>query len=374
MTRRTQQAEIDQYMQALLDRNYNFARNEVTGDLELNGKQVSDDRYAQLEYELISNGLLNERFAWVTVRTMAHLNRYHPIKRYLAGLKWDGQPRFDKLVTYFDNPDGLLPLYLRKWMIGTISKVINQTQNRVLIFDGPQKIGKSYFVKWLTTGIGGYHVEGPMDVDSKDTLVRLTSNWIWELAEFGATARKADREALKNIITMRDAKFRRAYGRNDETRPMLASLFGTINNTEAGFLDDPSGSRRFLVNYIAGINRAYAEDIDVNQLWAELYTAFMMGETYELSDDEFRISEENNLKYTIEDPFELYIQSLFDVMPGNNFIFTTTADITSAVAEKMGKSSSPKAFQMALAAALHKLGLTKGQQGTQRGWFGIKLK
>lgn len=368
---RTQQ--IADYIAWVKAFGYQFKLNEISDQIELNGKPLTDEQFSKIEFQLIEKGMNNERYARVAIGAMAYDNRYNPIKEYLFKLPYDGGHYFDELVACFDNPDRLITVYLRKWMLGTIAKTISGTQNRMLILDGPQNIGKSLFVKWLCSGLPDYFTEGGIDADSKDTQIRLTTKWIWEVGELGATFRRSDREALKNLITMQNITFRRPYGRFDTTKPILANLIGTINN-EGGFLDDPTGSRRFMICEVKHIDWQTYLNIDVNQLWGEIYAAYLSGENTDFSEVQKQQTETNNEKYEIEDPIEIVLKDQFRLRPGDTTLWTSTAELMYVLQEKAGKFSSAKAFQMALATTCKKLGLIRGQQNNQKGYYGVGSK
>ena len=353
---------------------YNFRLNEITDQIENKGVPISDEEFSKIEWKLIEHGCENERFARVAIQATAWDNKYNPIKEYLSKLPYDGGHYFDQLISCVNNPDRLFPIYLRKWMIGAVSKIIQGTQNKMLVLDGPQNAGKSLFVKWLCSGLPEYFNEGSIDVDSNDTKIRLTTKWIWEVGELGDTMRKADREALKNIITQQIMTFRRPYGHFDKTKPVLTSLIGTINNT-GGFLDDPTGSRRFMVCNVQKFDwQTYTEKIDINMLWGEIYAAYLIGEDTEFTIHQKIETEKNNKQYEIEDPIEIVLLDQFEIKPGDLTKWTTTADLMYVVQEKIGKGGSPKSFQMALAVTCKKLGLEKAQQKNQRGYYGIQKK
>ncbi len=369
----TQNSKIAQYVAWMRSFGYEFKLNEITDQVETNGIPLTDELFSKIEYQLIEKGCPNERFVRVAIGATAYDNRYNPIKEYLSKLPYDGGHYFDDLVACFDNPDRLIAIYLRKWMLGAVAKTIEGKQNRMLILDGPQGVGKSLFVKWLCSGLPNYFAEGSIDAENKDTQIRLTTKWIWEVGELGATFRKSDREALKNLITMQNMTFRRPYGHFDRTKPVLANLIGTINN-EGGFLDDPTGSRRFMVCEIKHIDWKTYTKIDVNKLWGEIYAAYLIGEDTEFTEIQKKETEKNNQKYEVEDPIEIVLRDKYSIRPGNNTLWTSTAELMYVLQERVGKMSSAKAFQMALATTCKKLGLEKAQQNNQKGYYGIGPK
>ncbi|HAX96120.1 MAG TPA: hypothetical protein DCY35_06330, partial [Prolixibacteraceae bacterium] len=360
------QITIADYVALMHSFGYVFRLNEITDQVEINGIPLSDELFSKIQYQLIDRGHNNERYTRVAINATAYDNRYNPLKEYLSRLPYDGGHYFDALVACFDNPDQLFPLYLRKWMLGAIAKTIEGKQNRMLIMDGPQGIGKSLFVRWLCSKIPEYFTEGAIDADSKDTQIRLTTRWIWEVGELGSTFRRSDREALKNLITMEKLTFRRPYGYFDKTKPILANMIGTINN-EGGFLDDPTGSRRFMVCEIKQINWKEYLKIDVNHLWGEIYAAYLIGEETEFTEDQKKQTELNNQKYEIEDPIEIVLRDKFVIRVGDTQLWTPTAELMYALQDKI-RMSSTKAFQMALSTTMKKLGLVKVQQNNVRGY------
>lgn len=364
---------IADYVQWLTAFRYSFKQNEITGQIECNGEPLTDSLFGKMQYQLIEKGCTSERYARVAIQKIAYENRYDPIKNYLTSLPYDGGQYFDQVTNCITNPDGLFPLYLRKWMIGTVSKTLQGTQNRMLVLDGPQNVGKSLFVRWLCSGIPDYFVEGAINADSNDTLIRLTQKWIWEVGELGSSLRKADREALKDIITKQKATFRRPYGRYEETVPVKANLIGTINN-EGGFLDDPTGHRRFMVCETTKFDWEAYTQIDVNKLWGEIYAAYLIGEETDFSDKEKKQIELNNKNYEVEDSIELVLRDKYYIDADNMTYWTPTIQIMATLNEYNIRLYSPKAVQMAIASTCKKLGLARGQKNNQRGYFGIQEK
>ncbi|RMD58011.1 hypothetical protein D6833_13335, partial [Candidatus Parcubacteria bacterium] len=241
----------------------------------------------------------------------------------------DGEPHIARLCRHFDDRQGVFDVWLRKWLIGAVARVFVRAQNYMLVLDGPQGLGKSHFVAWLGSAQPRYFIEGPIQPDNKDFVLRLANRWIWEVSELGAVIRRADREALKAFITQREIVVRRAYGRYDLQKPAICSFIGTIND-EAGFLNDPTGNRRFLVCSLTKIDWNYTK-IDIHQVWAEAYHAFKCGETWKLTPDEQAVQTEINREYEQEDPVETLILSRFQVVPPEPHTWIATSSILEAI-------------------------------------------
>jgi predicted P-loop ATPase len=267
-------------------------------------------------------------------------------------------------------------LFLKRWLIGAIAKAYQAEQNRMLVLDGPQDVGKSHFARWLCKPLQGLFVEGPINPDNKDDQIRLMRSWIWEVAELGSTTRRADQEALKYFLTMRQVTVRKPYGKFDIVKPALASFIGTVNN-EAGILNDPTGSRRFMVAKLLSINWDYVL-LDVNQVWAQAKALYDAGETWKLQDADADLATQANEDYQIEDPLLSYVLRRFDITgdPANRL---ETAEILRELHLDGWRMHSPKSESMALASLFKTSSVIAGQvnpyrTGFGRGYEGLILK
>lgn len=190
------------------------------------------------------------------------------------------------------------------------------------------------------------------------------------MAELGATTRRADREALKDFITTRTVTVRKSFGRHDTTKPALASLIGTINN-ESGFLNDPTGSRRFLVVTVKEIDWDYS-DLDPHQVWAQAHALYQAGESGRLTKAERALQQTLNAGYEVDDPLEDWLLRHFDIDLTAD-TFTSSADIVKELGER-GMRGTTRAIAMSLASTAKRLGLEKVRHGGQRGYRGVSLK
>ena len=129
-------------------------------------------------------------------------------------------------------------------MVGTVAKVYEQARNPMLVLAGPQDIGKSYFVKWLCSPLPGHFMKQAINPDDKDSELRLTDTFIWEVDELPNTTTRQNSEALKSFLTMPFIKRRAAYGRYLTYKPAITLFVGTANFDGAGFLNDPTGTTR----------------------------------------------------------------------------------------------------------------------------------
>lgn len=362
----------EKYIEVLIRLGYTFRLNECNDTVEVNGNPITDPLRDKVRTQLRDKGhtrnLTAIEEAW---NAYAFDHSYHPVKDFFQSLEWDGTERLDKLSDYFKDADNVFTKWLKRWMIGAIAKVFEQGQNIMLVLDGPQGYGKSYFVGWLASPLKDYHIESPINPDDKDAWIRLMSNFIWEVAELGATTRKADREALKNFISTIRVTTRKPYDKYDTIKPAMASLIGTINN-EAGFLTDPTGNRRFLVCELTSVNWDYAKAIDPNQLWAEAYHLYRQGEQWELTPEEIEKQRLINLRYRVDSMVgELFLRyyrldpDSTEVIPSNDILIYL---------ESKGLKGGQKSNLMELAGFLKELGVQKVDTVRPRGYKGIVRK
>lgn len=375
-----------EYIQQFKKNGWTFKLNECdesiyilnsTGSLE----RMSDAKFSVVYRTLADTGLpFRQEDTLHCIHVDALQNRFHPIMDYLNSLSWDGQSYIQQLAEFFTDEHGIFPLYLRRWMIGAVARVYhNGAQNPMLVMDGAQGIGKSFFVRWLAPEATVYY-EGSIQPDSKDHEIRLMTTWIWEVKEINATFKKADIEALKSFLSIETVRVRLPYGHYDIVKPAIASFIGTVNDAE-GFLNDPTGFRRFNICHIIQINWDYITKIDRSQVWAEAKAAYLAGEPWALTGDEVVIQSEINSHYYVVDPVEDALLEWFDIDPAQTQWWTTSYEIVKTLEDnyqgalKLGNS---RAMAMAVARVMTKLKCKRDQRlinnKRERGYWGVCKK
>jgi putative DNA primase/helicase len=202
------------------------------------------------------------------------------------------------------------------------------------------------------------------------------SRWIWEVSELGATTRRADVEALKSFITLCDVSVRKPYGRRDVQGPAVCSLIGTLNDTGAGFLNDPTGTRRALTISLARIDWSYTDRVDVNQVWAQAVSLYRAGESPYLLADERETQAKINAEFETVDPVDDVLATELEINPKQFDWVTPSAEVLRIVDERLKGTSAQHA--RSIAAALKKRGIEAARpyiNGAQvRGYRGIRLR
>lgn len=369
---RQREPKSAEYIAALAALGYTFRLNLCSDILEVNEKPLSDPEAAEIQVRMLDLGYGKARILEKVYLAEGFKKAYHPVKDYLTGLDWDGEDHIGLLFSHFQDKDGAFQFWLKRWIVGAVAKVMEAGQNAMLVLAGPQGLGKSFFVKWLCP-LDAYFVEGPIDPSNKDHVIRMADGFIWEVGELGSSMRKADREALKFIISMKMVVKRRPYGRYDTRKPAMASLVGTLNN-EGGFLNDPTGSRRFLVSTLTAIDWAYSKEVDVHQVWAQAMALYRQGEPWELLPEERKFSADLNKGYKIDDPIENALRVYFDIDPAKQEWWISSHDIITELQTNGGLHGNTIGLSRMLSATLTGLGLERSKYKDNRGYRGIQRK
>ena len=382
---------ITEYEKAFRELGYEFRWNDLSKTIWVNGKEITDLDHSKIVMQMLDLGYKSEtriRHAYIT---LASQRPFNPLQEYLNNLTWDGHDYIRDLSGYFQDDNdievtdniSITHQWLHLWLVGAVAKALASDeletayQNPMLVLDGPQNCGKSYFAAWLCSDIPELFLEEPVNPDDKDDSLRLMSHFIWEVAELGATTRRADVEALKHFITRRTVTVRRPYGKYDIHGLSRASLIGTINNV-SGFLNDPTGSRRFLITKLSGIDWSYSTDLLPKDIWAQAVDIYRQFGPPEIDLTTTRLRDNINEGYQVSDPVVDYISKYFYVDPEDKESFTPTIDIVDTIAINTLWRGTTRALEMSINSALNKLGLKKGRrsinQAKLRGYYGIRRR
>jgi len=385
--------KADKWKDALKSLGHEFALNVLEDNIEIDGVYMSDITRSKLYLDMISRKV-TKGYVDDVINVVASENAYHPIKRYLNSLKWDGQDHISNFLRHIHSDDPMIvdadgnqhqlsALLITHWLFGCVARALDgdvetafKHQTPVLVFVGAQELGKSSMFRWLTSGVGfEYHRESPLDPHNIEDKRSMVTKWIWEVSELGSSIRKSDLEALKGFITTEWHTYRKPWGKSQVTKPTLCNLAGTINDIE--FLNDPSGNRRFLPVNVTHIDHSYQQNIDVNQLWAQVTHLYRSGEgTPKLSPAEKEALKIASAKHTIENPLETYLQMYFRIEPGNDSLKCFTAEITARLESfnvRLHSDQSTAGRQISAALKPWKLKKIKTTHKGINGpvWFGI---
>lgn len=366
------------YLQVLYGLGYRFRMRELDDKIEIwtakkaSWELLTDAHEATVRRKVRDLGLSRVNVIRdVFISEAEENNRYHPVRDYFVSLSWDGIDHISKLASYFCDEHDLFKVAITRWLVGAVAKAYKAEQNRVLVLDSQQQgIGKSFFAKWICP-LPDYFYEGQINPDDKDDNLRLMNRFIWEVTELGSTTRRADVEALKAFVTRQVVTIRVPYGKNDIVKPALASFVGTINDL-GGFLNDPTGNRRYMAVRLNKIDWDYSK-LDVNKIWAQAVQLYQSGEPWQPQPNEIDLVNQVNHEFQVEDPLQDIFLKGYDIDSSRLDWFTATLELREYMHAQETRGSSPTHEARMIASALKEFNL-KRTHTTPRGYYGIKKK
>lgn len=237
------------------------------------------------------------------ISALAHDNRFHPVKEYLSGLKWDGVQRIDTwLVVYCGVED--TPLH-REFAAKTLIAAVRRIKqpgvkfDTMLVLEGQQGVGKSTVLKILAISEAWFCESLNLRGDEKQRAEILAKAWIAECQELDGL-NKLGSENLKKFLSESTDTYRKPYEKHAQQYPRHCIIVGTTN--ESDYLRDITGNRRFWPVKVQRIDLAGVEAIR-DQLWAEAVHREAEGEPIVLSEELWADAERAQRERLSEDPY-----------------------------------------------------------------------
>ena len=310
--------QIDR-LELFLSTRYVFRHNMVSGKLEF---QYFGKKKWNVMNDFIENSMLRECLKGRIKTNLSSLRNllysdfcelFNPFEDYFFNL-----PTYDEKTDYITElantitttKQDLWQQCFKKWLVAMVGcvlddKVINHT---VIVFSGKQGLGKTTWVeKLVPKQLKEYLFSGTINPNNKDTLVQLAECMLINLDEL-ENLNRSEIGSLKEIITKTQIRMRKAYGHNNETMPRRASFAGSVNTAQ--FLNDSTGSRRFLCFELEGIK--YQHDVDINMAFSQALFLFKSGFRFWFDQEEIKLISENNEQYQLRSPEEELLLTWFE--------------------------------------------------------------
>lgn len=271
------------------------------------------------------------------IQTVAYAERFHPIREWLVGLRWDGVSRIDKWLVHAlgESPKTLNPklfeylqLVGRYWLLGMVYRVMEPgcKFDYCPVLEGAGGLRKSTLV--MTLGGKKYFSDTPFDMSrGKEAQEQVQGIWLYEIAEMSAMS-KADVNAIKAFISSMVDRYRVAYGTTVESFARQCVLVGTTNDDQ--YLRDRTGNRRF---WPVPVKRTIDTDWVAkwrDQLFAEAFALYLQGTPYTpTADQEKRLFAPMQESRLIETAVESRLMQLLTRDPHENQAATTGIHVDS---------------------------------------------
>ena len=333
--------QIDR-LELFLSTRYVFRHNIVSGKLEF---QYFGKKKWNVMNDFIENSMLRECLKGRIKTNLSSLRNllysdfcelFNPFEDYFFNL-----PSYDEKTDYITElantitttKQDLWQQCFKKWLVAMVGcvlddKVINHT---VIVFSGKQGLGKTTWVeKLVPKQLKEYLFSGTINPNNKDTLVQLAECMLINLDEL-ENLNRSEIGSLKEIITKTQIRMRKAYGHNNETMPRRASFAGSVNTAQ--FLNDSTGSRRFLCFELEGIK--YQHDVDINMAFSQALFLFKSGFRFWFDQEEIKSITENNEQYQLHSPEEELLLTWFEPCPKEEAtLFLNASQIAAKLADR----------------------------------------
>lgn len=219
---------------------------------------------------------------------------YHPFRDYLKLQKpWDGKDHIEELAHSIEAHNAnFWGIALKRWLVAFMASILNPKiiNQQVIVLCGGQGIGKTTWIMNLIPDVlKEYTFSGTINPGNKDSLILLAEMILINMDEMD-NMNRSDSGTLKSLITTKQVTLRKAYGRFNETKPRIASFVGSVNDRQ--FLNDPTGSRRFLVIDVESID--YQLEFDLGQIYQQAIHLYENGFKYYFDKEDIDLIEENN--------------------------------------------------------------------------------
>ncbi|WP_153100819.1 VapE domain-containing protein [Paraburkholderia hayleyella] len=205
---------------------------------------------------------------------VADRNRYHEVRDYLDGLRWDGTARLRTwLIRHALAPDTeYVRLVGYKFLLGAVGRVMKPgcKMDNLLILEGIQDAGKSGLFRTLFSE--RWFTDANIVIGDKDTFAVMAGKWFIELAELDALS-KSDSSNAKRFFTTAVDTYRPPYARRAVDVPRQGVFGGTVNFDT--YLKDESGNRRYWPVKVGASLDLPTLARERNQIWAEAYQVYL---------------------------------------------------------------------------------------------------
>lgn len=366
--KRSKNTDIEMWLETA----YNFRYNTIKQKPEWknheapNFKAIDKYKLLSIKRELDGIGYTTSKDNLMDILCSSFSPAINPVKEYFNKLpKWNGTDYIQELANTATckNPNKW-PIYLRKWLIGVVANVFidERCANHVmLVLTGEQgKFKTTWLENLCPKNLTQYLFTGKLNLESKDTLTLIAENLFVNIDDQLKQLHKRDENELKNLITINHVKYRKPYDPIITEYPHLCSFMGSVNGNE--FLNDPTGSRRFLPFEVLNLNIKEAQALNMDLVWSQAKHLFEQRERYWFNDEEILELNAQNAEFSMisqeEELLNYYYRTTELAGTLNQAKFLPPSIILSSLETKSRLRLSLKK----LGEALNKMGVKKQQK------------
>lgn len=311
-------------LREFIERRYDIRYNEVMQMTEFRERQGLRFMYRELNRREINN-IHHEALIEGIEPTFCEINEYvhstriplyNPIVDYLSKLpKWDGTDHIRMLAERVPTDNPYWHRLFKQWFLSMVAHWMNADEKHanstVPILIGDQGYRKSTFCKIiLPPELQAYYsdsIDFRSNVEAEHSLMRFL---LVNVDEFDQLSDKQS-AFVKHLFQKQESHRRRMYSETITAQRRYASFIGTTNSES--ILNDPTGNRRYLCVKVTDMIDAKSH-IDYAQLYSQAAFLINSGERFWVDDEDERLIEETNSRFTVETPLEQLFLSAFDIV------------------------------------------------------------
>lgn len=305
------------------------------------------------------------------VSVVADRHRFHPVRDWLRGLKWDAQKRLPTwLHDVFGCPDTPYARAVgQAWAISAVARAFSPgcKVDTVLVLEGDPGIRKSSVLRALF-GDDWFLEMSIADVANKDAMQLLKRKWGAEFPEIDGLS-KTEQAHVKAYFSRQVDTYRPSYGKGTRDFPRQI-VFAATTNKEQYLTDETGGTGRRMWPV-----RCREGDIELarqarEQFWAEAVARYESNEEWHLRDPSLREAErdEQDARYRT-DPWEQsvaeWLAKPIDLGNSRATAGVTTADILAGIGVEAARRTHADASR--IGAIMRRMGWTTGNQERRGG-------
>ncbi|WP_394990106.1 VapE domain-containing protein [Emticicia sp.] len=293
--------QVEKYLNDFYELRYNLIKCEIESSPK--GKnEYSQVNENSLYVELRKKGVRISKDDLKSILKSEFTPRYNPIQTYFNNLlpyNPDNEPDYiNKLGSYVktDEHEDFISHY-KKWLVRSVRCGLDDTyfnKQAFILVHNKQNSGKSTFCRFHCPEALQDYIAEEISTD-KDGLILLTKNFLINLDEL-STLHKSEINSLKAFFTKLWVNVRLPYDSKNSNIARKANFIGSTNKGQ--FLQDETGSVRWLCFEIQSIDWNYSKEIKIDNVWRQaLYLLRSETFKYDLTVGEIEDNETRNMKF-----------------------------------------------------------------------------
>jgi 5S rRNA maturation endonuclease (ribonuclease M5) len=174
--------------------------------------------------------LVTVEVAGQAVQAVARDRCFHPVRKYLESLSWDGTKRIDTWLSVYlgAEPSDYSAGVGTRWLLSAVARIYRPgvKADCCLILEGEQGTKKSTALKTLA---GNWFTDEIAELGSKDAAMPTRGVWIIEIAEVDSM-NKTEVGKVKGFMSRAVDRFRPPYGKRLIDSPRQCVFGGSVNH------------------------------------------------------------------------------------------------------------------------------------------------